>query len=140
MKKTLTHPNPYRYLEAPPEIIVQLKALGGTDDPTAAAAWIRSLPRAAFESAQELWEARPPDALQGLQAIESSLLAFFVATLLAIFAGAQMGESLASWLLHWTLFCLGFSLLGMAGKAKRRESWRADYFARLDRLTAPPKI
>jgi hypothetical protein len=141
MKKALTHPNPYRYLEAPPEIIVQLKAfqaLGGTDDPAAAAAWVQSLDRAAFESAQELWEARPAGSGHVYRTLASSVLAFFASIGLEIFAGPRLGESLTVWMFDWTFFCMVTAILWAGHQEKRRERWRADYFARLDRLV-PPK-
>jgi hypothetical protein len=139
MKKTLPYPNPYRYLEAPPQIIIPLKAFQscGIDDPEAAAAWIRSLPRAAVESAQELWEARPAAGQSGALVL-SSALAFLVAIGLGVFAGRLLGESLTAWLFQWTFFCMASAILWQGREEKRRDRWRADYFARLDRL-APPK-
>jgi hypothetical protein len=141
MKKALAHPKPYRYLEAPPEIIVQLNAFQacGTDDPEAAAAYVRRLPLAAFESAQELWEARPQDTGQVYRTLASSVLAFFTAIGLEIFAGPRLGESLTVWMFDWTFFCMASAILWAGRQEKRRDRWRADYFARLDRLT-PPKL
>ena len=139
MKKTSPAPKPYRYLEAPPEIIVQLKAFQacGTADPVAITAFIRSLDRAAFESAQELWEARPRDTGRADQTVHASVLAFFAAIGLGLFAGPRMGESLTAWMFHWTFLCMAFSVLRVGREEKRRDRWWADYSARLDRLTHP---
>ena len=139
MKKTLPYPHPYRYLEAPPEIIAQLKALQacGTAHPVAITAFTQSLDRAAFESAQELWEARPRDSGRADRTVHASVLAFFAAIGLGLFAGPRMGESLTAWMFHWTFLCMAFSVLRVGREEKCRDLWRVDYFARLDRLTHP---
>lgn len=140
MKMPLVYPNPYRYLEVPPEIIVQLKAFQacGSVDEVAITAFVQSLDRAAFESAQEFWEARPPGTARAGQTVLASALAFFAAIGLGVFAGLWMGESLTAWMFHWTFFCMASAILWEGRQEKRRDRWRADYFARLDRL-APPK-
>lgn len=139
MKKTLPDPNPYRYLEAPPEIIVQLKAFQacGTTDPAAITAFVQSLDRAAFESAQEVWEARPPVRGQAYRTMTSSALAFLIAGCGVVFALDCLGASLMAWMLNWTFACMALAVLRVECEEKRRDRWRGDYFARLDRLTRP---